>query len=262
MTGLTDTHTHLFLKEFDNDRDLVILRAKEAGVTRMFMSNIDETSIKSLLELCDSTSGCYPLIGLHPTSVDLDWASRLSKVEKVLRSGRVFYGIGEVGIDLYWDKTYAERQKQVFKIQLEWALEFNLPLIIHCRNAHKEILDVMSPYKDTPLRGIFHCFGGSLEEANDLLSYKNFMIGINGIVTFKKNILPDTLKHLPLDRIVLETDSPYLAPVPHRGERNESAYILLVANKLADILDISLDDIARHTTTNALKVFQNADLTL
>jgi len=261
MIGLTDTHTHLFCEEFDNDRDLAIIRAKEAGVTRMFMPNIDETSIGPLLKLCDRTPGCYPLIGLHPTSVDSNWESRLSEVEKVLRSGRVFYGIGEVGIDLYWDKTYAEQQKQVFKIQLEWALEFNLPLIIHCRNAHKEMLEVMSPYKETSLRGIFHSFGGSLEEANDLLSYKNFMLGINGIVTFKKSILPDTLKQiqLPLERIVLETDSPYLAPVPHRGERNESAYILSIANKLADIFDTSIDDIARHTTRNALKVFQNAD---
>ena len=259
MIGLIDTHTHLFCEEFDSDRELAIIRAKEAGVTRMFMPNIDDESIDALLKLCDKTSGCYPLMGLHPTSVADDWKIRLEKVEKVLNSGRKFYGIGEVGLDLYWDKTYIEEQKEVFRIQLEWALKLNLPLIIHCRNAHKEMMEVMSAYKDTPLRGIFHSFGGTLEEANDMLSYKNFMLGINGIVTFKKSTLPETLKQLPIDRIVLETDSPYLAPVPYRGKRNESAYITSTANKLAEIFDTTIDDIAWRTTTNALKVFQNAD---
>lgn len=259
MIGLIDTHTHLFCEEFDSDRELAIIRAKEAGVTRMFMPNIDDESIDALLKLCDKTSGCYPLMGLHPTSVADDWKIRLEKVEKVLNSGRKFYGIGEVGLDLYWDKTYVEEQKEVFKIQLEWALNLNLPLIIHCRNAHKEMMEVMSAYKDTTLRGIFHSFGGTLEEANDMLSYKNFMLGINGIVTFKKSTLPETLKQLPIDRIVLETDSPYLAPVPYRGKRNESAYITSTANKLAEIFDTTIDDIAWRTTTNALKVFQNAD---
>lgn len=259
MIGLIDTHTHLFCEEFDNDRDLAIIRAKEAGVTRLFMPNIDDESIESLLSLCDRHSGCYPLMGLHPTSVDTNWEERLTKVEKVLRSGRTFYGIGEVGLDLYWDKTYVNEQKQAFAKQAEWALELNLPLIIHCRNAHNELLDVMSKYKGTPLRGIFHSFGGSIDEAKELLSFENFMLGINGIVTFKKSTLPETLKKLPLERIVLETDSPYLAPVPYRGNRNESAYLVSTANKLAEIFDTTIDDIARHTTTNALKVFQNVD---
>lgn len=259
MIGLIDTHTHLFCEEFDNDRDLAIIRAKEAGVTRLFMPNIDDESIESLLSLCDRHSGCYPLMGLHPTSVDANWEERLAKVEKALRSGRTFYGIGEVGLDLYWDKTYINEQKQALKIQAEWALELNLPLIIHCRNAHNELLDVMLKYKDTSLRGIFHSFGGSIDEAKELLSFENFMLGINGIVTFKKSTLPETLKQLPLERIVLETDSPYLAPVPYRGNRNESAYLVSTANKLAGIFDTTIDDIARHTTTNALKVFQNVD---
>lgn len=259
MIGLIDTHTHLFCEEFDNDRDLAIIRAKEAGVTRLFMPNIDDESIESLLSLCDRHSGCYPLMGLHPTSIDSNWEERLAKVERELHSGRTFYGIGEVGLDLYWDKTYVNEQKQAFAIQTEWALELNLPLIIHCRNAHNELLDVMSKYKDTSLRGIFHSFGGSIDEAKELLSFKNFMLGINGIVTFKKSSLPETLKQLPLERIVLETDSPYLAPVPYRGNRNESAYLVSTANKLAEIFDTTIDDIARHTTTNALKVFQNVD---
>lgn len=259
MIGMIDTHTHIFCEEFDDDRDLAIIRAKEAGVTRLFMPNIDDTSIEALLSLCDKNPGCYPLMGFHPTSVDSEWENRLAVVEKVLRSGRKFYGIGEVGMDLYWDKSFIEEQKLVFRKQLEWALELNLPIIIHCRNAHKEMLEVMSPFKDTSLRGIFHSFGGSIEEAHELLSYKNFMLGINGIVTFKKSTLPEILKQIPLNRIVMETDSPYLAPVPHRGGRNESAYIISIAEKLAAIYNVTVDCIAQQTTTNALKVFPNAD---
>ena len=259
MIGLIDTHTHLFCEEFDDDRGLAVIRAKEAGVPRLFMPNIDDTTIDPLLSLCDTTQGCYPLMGFHPTSVDADWKNRLAKVETVLRSGKTFYGIGEVGLDLYWDKTYAEEQKTVFRTQIEWALEFNLPLIVHCRNAHDDLIEVMSPYVNTPLRGIFHSFGGTLQEASQLLAFKNFMLGINGIVTFKKSTLTEVVSHLPLDRIVLETDSPYMAPVPYRGGRNESAYILSIAAKLAEVFDTTIDDIARITTTNALKVFQNAD---
>lgn len=259
MTGLIDTHTHLFSEEFDEDRELAVIRAAEAGVTRLFMPNIDDTTIEPLLSLCDRATGCYPLIGLHPTSIDSNWEDRLKKIEQVLRCGRKFYGIGEVGLDLYWDKTFLEEQKKAFIIQLEWALELNLPLIIHCRNAHKELIQLMSPYINSELKGIFHSFGGTAEEADELLAFENFMLGINGIVTFKKSTLPETLKEIPLERIVLETDSPYLAPVPYRGKRNESAFIVTIANKLAEIFNTSLDDIAYHTTRNALKVFQNAD---
>lgn len=259
MTGLIDTHTHIFCEEFDEDRDLAIIRAKEAGVTRLFMPNIDDTTIDALLKLCDSKSNCYPLMGFHPTSVDSNWGSRLATVEKVLRSGKKFYGIGEVGLDLYWDQTYKEKQIKVFIIQLEWALELNLPLIIHCRNAQAELLEAMQPYKNSNLRGIFHSFGGSLEDALSMLEFKNFMLGINGIVTFKKSTLPDTIAKLPLERLVLETDSPYLAPIPYRGKRNESAYLVSIAEKLATIYDTTLDEIASFTTANALKVFQNAD---
>lgn len=259
MIGLIDTHTHLFSEEFNEDRELAVIRASEAGVTRLFMPNIDDTTIEPLLSLCDKAKGCYPLMGLHPTSIDSTWEERLKKIEQTLRSDRRFYGIGEVGLDLYWDKTYLEEQKKAFITQLEWALELKFPLIIHCRNAHRELLKLMSPYINSDLKGIFHSFGGTIEEANELLSFKNFMLGINGIVTFKKSTLPETLREIPLERIVLETDSPYLAPVPHRGKRNESAYIITIANKLAEIFDTSLDDIAHHTTRNAMKVFQNAD---
>ena len=262
MTQLIDTHTHLFAEEFDEDREETVQRAIEAGVTRMFMPNIDETSVESLLSLCDAHKECFPLIGFHPTSVDADWKKRLSEVDRVFRSGRTFYGIGEVGMDLYWDDTFKKEQMQVLDIQIGWALESDLPLIIHCRNAQKELMEVMSPYRDTPLRGIFHSFSGTKEEAEELLEYKNFMLGVNGIVTFKKSDLPETLQTVPLNRVVLETDSPYLAPVPHRGRRNESAYVRDTAIKLSLVYDTDFETLAQKTTENALKVFNISPLSL
>ena len=235
MTLLTDTHTHLFTEEFDEDRDLAIIRARESGVYRLFMPNIDDTSVESLLSTCKTHPACYPMIGLHPTSVDADWEKRLAAVEAWLRGPETFYGIGEVGIDLYWDRTFRSEQMKAFDIQVQWALEFELPLSIHSRSAYPEVLEVLEPYRKEPaLSGIFHCFSGSVEEAAPLLEYENFMLGINGTVTYKKSTLPEVLKHIPLERVVLETDSPYLAPVPHRGKRNESAYLVNVAEKLSE----------------------------
>lgn len=256
MIQIIDTHTHLFSEEFDEDRDLAVVRAKEAGVTRMFMPNIDDTTIDSLLDLCDKHDGCYPLIGFHPTSVDADWKKRLEVVEKAFRSDRRYYGIGEVGLDFYWDDTFRKEQLEVFEIQIKWALESNLPLIIHSRNAQAELLEVMKPYKNTSLRGIFHSFSGNEQEADELLEYSNFMLGINGILTFKKSTLPNVLKQVPLSRLVLETDSPYLAPVPHRGKRNESAFITETARRLAEVYEVDFSAISAKTTENALKVFK------
>ena len=258
MIEFIDTHTHLFAEEFDEDRELAVTRAKEAGVTRMFMPNIDDTSIEALLSLCDTHDGCYPLIGFHPTSVDADWKERLAVVERAFRSGHPFYGIGEVGLDFYWDDTFREEQMKVFDIQINWALEADLPLIIHSRSAQKELLEVMEPYRNTALRGIFHSFGGNEEEASELLEYTNFMLGINGILTFKKSTLPEVLKQVPLDRLVLETDSPYLAPVPHRGKRNESSFMVDTARRLADVYEVELAELSAKTTENALKVFKIA----
>lgn len=263
MIQFIDTHTHLFAEEFDKDREETLKRAKELGVTRMFMPNIDDTSIEALLALCDTHEGCYPLIGFHPTSVDADWEKRLAIVEREYRSQHPYYGIGEVGLDFYWDDTYRNEQIKVFTTQIEWALEADLPLIIHSRNAHKELMEVMEPYRETSLRGIFHSFGGSEEEALQLLEYKNFMLGINGILTFKKSTLPNVVKQvLPLDRIVLETDSPYLAPVPHRGRRNESSFLPDTARCLAEIYELELDSLAKKTTENALEVFRIAPISL
>lgn len=256
MIAFIDTHTHLYAEEFDGDRDLAVLRAKEAGVTRMFMPNIDDTTVDNMLSLCASHEGCYPIIGFHPTSVDANWKQRLSTVKSRLDSPQKFYGIGETGLDLYWDKTYRNEQMEAFDEQIHWALEKDLPLIVHCREAYPELFEVLAPYRETNLRGIFHSFTGTKDEAERLLEYSGFMLGINGVATFKKSTLPDILPDVPVDRIVLETDSPYLAPVPFRGKRNESAYLLKTAEKLSDIYGIPLETIARTTTENALRVFK------
>ena len=256
MIAFIDTHTHLYAEEFDGDRDLAVLRAKEAGVTRMFMPNIDDTTVDDMLSLCASHEGCYPIIGFHPTSVDTNWKQRLSTVKSRLDSPQKFYGIGETGLDLYWDKTYRNEQMEAFDEQIHWALEKDLPLIVHCREAYPELFEVLAPYRETNLRGIFHSFTGTKDEAERLLEYSGFMLGINGVATFKKSTLPDVLPDVPVDRIVLETDSPYLAPVPFRGKRNESAYLLKTAEKLSDIYGLPLETIARTTTENALRVFK------
>ena len=259
MNALIDTHTHLYTEEFETDRELAVIRAIEAGVSRLFMPNIDDTTVEAMLALCDAHDCCYPMIGFHPTSVDENWKERLQTVKQWLISDpHRFYGIGEVGIDLYWDKTFRKEQMEAFEEQVNWALEYDLPLIIHCREAYPELLEILEPYKQTTLRGIFHSFTGSSEEAAHLLEYDSFMLGINGVVTFKKSSLPEVLKNVPLNRVVLETDSPYLAPVPYRGKRNESAYLVKVAEKLGDVYGLPLEKIAAETTENALKLFKIA----
>ena len=260
MMAFVDTHTHLYVEEFDEDRELALIRAGEAGVARLFMPNIDDTTVDAMLALCRSHEGCYPMIGFHPTSVDADWKARLAAVRRWLDSPQTFYGIGEVGLDLYWDKTYKKEQMQALEIQIEWALEHDLPLVVHCREAYPELFEVLAPYKETGLRGIFHSFTGTEEEAARLLEYTGFLLGINGVVTFKKSVLPSVLPHVPLGRIVLETDSPYLAPVPYRGKRNESAYLVKVAGKLSEIYSVPLEEIARVTTENACRMFRTMDL--
>lgn len=256
MLAFVDTHTHLYTEEFDADRELAVIRAKQAGVTRLFMPNIDDTTVDAMLSLCRSHEGCYPMIGFHPTSVGADWKRRLESVKHWLDSLQAFYGIGEVGLDLYWDKTYRMEQMEAFEVQIGWALDRDLPLVVHCREAYPELFEVLAPYKGTGLRGIFHSFTGTEEEADRLLEHPGFMLGINGVVTFKKSTLPVALLRAPLDRIVLETDSPYLAPVPYRGKRNESAYLVSVAEKLSEIYSVPLETIARTTTENACRLFR------
>ena len=255
---MIDTHSHLFTEEFDTDRAAVLERAKKEGVTRIYMPNIDETTIESLLRVCEDNSGyCFPMMGLHPTSVNEHYQKALQQVHECLiaHQGR-FVAVGEIGIDLYWDDTFLTEQIDVFNRQVQWALELDLPIVVHCRKAFQYIYKVLLPYKDTSLRGIFHSFTGDSEEAGLMLQFERFMLGINGIVTFKKSTIPAILPQIPLERIVLETDSPYLTPVPHRGERNESAYIGYTLMKVAEVLHRSAEEVADQTSENALRMFE------
>lgn len=254
---MIDTHTHLFTEEFDEDRAQVMERALKAGVTKLFMPNIDVASLSLLNKTCsDYKDYCFPMIGLHPTEVKEDYISQLDILKNEISKSNHYVGIGEVGLDFYWDSTFKKEQIDAFKIQIEWALEYDLPLIIHSRAAFEELYQVMYPYKETPLRGIFHSFTGDSSEAEKMLEFKNFFLGINGVVTFKKSTLPEVLKQVPFSRIVLETDSPYLAPVPYRGRRNESSYVVEVARQLALIYNVSLDEISSITDNNALQLFE------
>lgn len=253
---LVDSHSHLFLEEFSDDLPLVIARARAAGVSHIFMPNIDSTTIGPLLSVCNTYKGyCFPMIGLHPTSVNADYEKELAVVESYLRQTHDFVAIGEIGLDLYWDKTYLKEQLMAFEQQVEWALNYNLPIVIHSREAFEYIYKVLAPYKKTPLTGVFHSFTGTAGEAARLMEFEGFKIGINGVVTFKKSSLPEALKEIPLERIVLETDSPYLTPVPNRGKRNESAYLKDILLKVAEIYGQPVEKVAELTSENALNLF-------
>ena len=256
--NLIDSHAHLFLEDFAEDLPLVIQRAKQAGVSHIFMPNIDSTTIESLLKTCDMFPDyCYPMIGLHPTSVDESYLQELEIVHRQLEeNAKRYVAIGEIGLDLYWDKTYLNEQLIAFEQQIEWALQYNLPIVIHVRDAFEYIYKVLKPYRQTALKGVFHSFTGNMEEMKQLLEFTNFYIGINGVVTFKKSHLPDVLKHTPMERLLIETDAPYLTPVPNRGKRNESAYVKDTLNKIAEIYQASPADVAEITSTNALKLFE------
>ncbi len=257
---MIDTHSHLFVEEFAEDLPEVIRRAKDAGVTHVFMPNIDDTTTDAMLEVCRQYPGyCYPMLGYHPTSVDACSKEKVLRMKELLVEGHPFVAIGEVGMDLYWDKTYLREQQEALDEQVQWALEWDLPLVIHCREAFPQLFEVLRPYKYTNLKGIFHSFTGSLEEAQEALEYTGFFMGINGVVTFKKATLPQVLKHVPLERLVLETDSPYLAPVPYRGKRNESSYVAEVAGKLSEVYEVPLEWVHTITTQNAQKLFKISD---
>lgn len=253
---LIDSHSHLFLEEFADDLPQVMARAREAGVTHIFMPNIDSTTIEPMLKVCSEYVGyCYPMIGLHPTSVNADYEKELEIVARELASTNEYVAIGEIGMDLYWDKTYLKEQEIALNKQIEWALEYNLPIVIHCREAFEPIYNVMKPYRQTSLRGIFHSFTGTAEEAARIMEFPDFKIGINGVVTFKKSTLPEVLKEIPLERIVLETDSPYLTPAPNRGKRNESANVKYTLTKVAEVYEELPEYVAQVTSDSALKVF-------
>lgn len=251
-----DTHTHLYSEEFNADRNEIIENAISKGVTKLYLPNVDSTSIDGMLDLEKKfPNHCFPMMGLHPCSVNKNYLDELVIIKKWLDE-RPFVAIGEIGLDLFWDKTFIEEQKIALKQQIDWALEFDYSIIIHCRNAFTEIFEILESYKKLP-KGIFHCFSGNIEEAHKILELQNFKLGIGGVLTFKNSGLDDVVKQLNLNDLVLETDSPYLAPIPHRGKRNESSYIPLIAQKIADIKDISIEEVKKITTQNANFIFEN-----
>lgn len=250
----TDTHAHLYLKDFEADRQQVIERAKAAGVQQIIMPNIDATTIESMLCFeADEPGYCLPAMGLHPCSVKEDFEQQLYVVEDWL-SKHNFVAIGEVGTDRYWDTTFWEQQLEALRIQVAWAKRWQLPLIIHCRDSLDPTLDLLETLQDGTLRGVFHCFSGSLQQAERIIGL-GFYLGLGGVITFKKANMEEVLRRLPLSRILLETDSPYLAPVPYRGKRNEPSYVLYVARKLADCLQMGLEELSAQTQQNASQLF-------
>lgn len=257
---LADSHSHIFAEEFDADTEDMMLRAIDAGVKRIIMPNIDCSTIKRV----ESTNRKYPeitrmAIGLHPESVNESYQNELKAIKAYIeeeKNNPALVAIGEIGLDYYWDTTYKTEQIDALKQQFEWAIHYNLPVIIHTRAAHKDMVDLVSKYHSKGLRGVFHSFTGSQQELRELLPFSSFMIGINGIATFKKSDdIREMIKEIPLDRLLLETDAPYLAPVPKRGKRNEPAYILYTATTIAQTLGIELEELAKITYHNCIQLF-------
>ncbi|MET7036301.1 TatD family hydrolase [Elizabethkingia miricola] len=252
---MIDTHTHLYSEQFDEDRDEAIKRAKEAGVEKFYLPAIDSETHEKMLELESQYSGeIFAMMGLHPCSVQPEtWEKELALVKEYLDK-RPFCAIGEIGIDLYWDKSTLDIQVKAFEQQIDWAIEMDLPIVIHTRESFNETFEVLERKKHPELRGIFHCFSGNLDQAQHAIDL-GFVLGIGGVVTFKNGKIDQFLNEIPLDKIVLETDSPYLAPVPHRGKRNESAYTALVLGKLVDLYKKDYKEIEAITNQNALNIF-------
>jgi TatD DNase family protein len=252
---LIDTHTHLYLPEFDEDRDNVVENAVLSGIEKLLMPNIDSLSLTPMLTAENRYPGiCYSMIGLHPTSVKENYLNQMKEIEKAMDTHR-FIAIGEIGIDLYWDKTFIKEQIEVFRYQLSLAISKDLPVAIHSREAFEEIFTVLDEFDEKGLKGVFHAFTGDLKTARRATDM-GFMLGIGGVVTFKNSKLETVVKELGPESLVLETDSPYLAPVPHRGKRNESSYICIINNKLSEIFGCRPEEIADITTTNAKRLFK------
>jgi TatD DNase family protein len=249
-----DTHTHLYLPEFDADRDEAVNRAVSNGISTLLLPNIDLESVEPMLRTTERYPGiCYPMLGLHPTSVKADYSSQLSELESLITK-HSFIAIGEIGIDLFWDKTFLNEQLISFRRQIIFAMDHKLPVVIHSRDAFAEVFSVLDEFKGMELKGVFHAFTGSLEDAEKAIG-KGFMLGIGGIVTFKNSGLDKIVKTTGPDHLILETDSPYLAPVPYRGKRNESSYICLINQKLAEIFGMSEEKIASIALTNSASLF-------
>lgn len=251
---LTDTHIHLYAEEYDAVRDQLLKDAAAAGVDRFFLPNIDRESIPMMLRLEERyPESCFPMMGLHPCYVKENWESELALVEEWW-SKRDFCAVGEIGIDLYWDKTFIEEQKEVFRRQILLANSHNRPIVIHCRQSFDEVVSVLRAVPKTAPQGIFHCFSGTVDHAREVIGM-GFFLGIGGVVTYPKSGLDVVVREIPLEHLLLETDAPYLSPVPHRGKRNLPAYLRLVAEKVAEIKSTPLEEVARVTTENARRLF-------
>ncbi|PSL22742.1 TatD family hydrolase [Chitinophaga ginsengisoli] len=250
-----DTHAHLYGEEFSADRTAIVERALAAGVSRLYLPNIDSNSIEGMLALeVQFPDNCFAMMGVHPCYINENVEQELAVVREWLAK-RPFKAIGEIGLDFYWDTTYREQQYHAFRSQLELAREYHLPVAIHSRESTRECIDEVKALQDGRLSGVFHCFSGTLEEAKEIIDL-GFYLGIGGVVTFKKSGLDKILEDIDLQYVVLETDAPYLAPVPYRGKRNESAYIPLIGEKIADVKNLKIADVAAMTTNNALKLFK------
>jgi len=252
---LTDTHTHLYSKEFENESTTLIQSAIEKGITRLFMPNVDSESIGVMLQIEKQfPNNCFPMMGLHPCSVGPKYQQDISVVEYWLNK-RKFIAVGEIGIDLYWDKTFFEQQQDAFRRQIELAKKYNVPYIIHSRNSFNEVMEIVAEFKEDNIKAIFHCFSGNVEQAQQVIAAGNFKLGIGGVVTFKNSGLDKVVEAIDLKHLVLETDAPYLAPVPHRGKRNDPDYLVLIAQRIAEIKNISIEEVAAITTQNSIDVF-------
>ena len=262
MRKLIDTHCHVYDEAFREDLPQVIERAVAAGVGRLLLPNINPDTLDDLLRVCDTWPDlCCPMIGLHPEDLSDDPASQLSGLKAILDDDQKeggahrYIGIGEIGLDLYWDKSRLDDQIVAFREQIEWALQYDLPIVIHSRDSFSQLYEVMSDYRDKGPKGIFHCFSGSADEARALMEFSGFMFGIGGVLTYKKSTLPSVLPLIPIERVVLETDCPYLSPVPFRGKRNEPSYIVNTAAVMAQVYGISADEVAQVTSANACRLF-------
>lgn len=254
---LTDTHTHLYSTEFESQNIQLIETAIQKGISRFFMPNVDSKSVAGMLDMeRQFPENCFAMMGLHPCSVNETVEEELKMVEDWFKK-RKFVAVGEIGIDLYWDKTFLKQQQDAFRKQIQLAKEYNLSFVIHSRNSFDEVIEIISEFKSENIKAIFHCFSGTIEQAEKVIESGNFKLGIGGVVTFKNSGLDKVVEAIDLKHLVLETDAPYLAPVPYRGKRNDPEYLLLIAKKIAEIKNISIEEVAEITTKNSKEIFSS-----
>lgn len=251
---LTDTHTHIYYEIDLDKRQQLMKRCFDNQISRLFLPNVNSHSVKMVMDLAkEYPQNCFPMLGLHPCDVKENYLEELALIKEQIAQNKI-YAIGEIGLDLYWDKEYLKQQQNAFREQIQWAKELSLPIVIHCREAFDEVFEILEDLRDEKLRGIFHCFTGDLDQAHQAIDL-GFYLGIGGVVTYKKSGLDQVVKNIDLKHIVLETDAPYLAPIPYRGKPNESSYLVHIAEKVADLHEISIDTLAEITTSNSMKIF-------